>query len=237
MTFARVQDMAQEAARRGDLAPHQLAALARLDEIIATRLSNGERREVTNLWRAKGSPAASPPAGNSSALLTVPYFAQNDNASGQGARECASSSAAMVAAFWGKIASDDAYNTIRARFGDTTNLDAQVAALRSLGLDARFRTDGTPALLEQEIRSGRPVMVGWLHKGPASRPTGGGHYSVVIGYDATHWVHHDPNGEADMVNGGYVNHSSGRQIHYSRRNWDRRWRPDGSGWMVLVRPI
>lgn len=232
MTYATVRAAAQEAAKAGSLTPHQLAALGRLDEL----LTNDQRQQFTDLWRASGSPAAPPPAGGP-VLLTVPYFAQNDNASGQGARECASSSAAMVAAFWGKIASDDAYNTIRARFGDTTNLDAQVAALRSLGLDARFRTDGTPALLEQEIRAGRPVMVGWLHKGPASRPTGGGHYSVVIGFDNLHWVHHDPNGEADLVNGGYVNHTNGRKIRYTRRNWERRWRPDGAGWVVLVRPI
>jgi hypothetical protein len=232
MTYATFRAAAQHVARTGSMTPYQLAAW----EAAWEATSDEQRQLFTELWRATGSPAAPPPAAGP-VLLTVPYFQQHDNASGQGARECASSAAAMVAAFWGKVANDDAYNTIRARFGDTTIVDAQVAALRSLGLDARFRTDGTPALLEQEIRAGRPVLVGWLHQGPVSRPTGGGHWTVVIGFDTMHWVHHDPNGEADLVNGGYVNHTNGRKIRYTRRNWERRWRPDGAGWVVLVRPI
>ncbi len=232
MTFARVRDAAQEAAKRGHLTPHQLAALGRLDEL----LTDDQRREFTELWRAQGSPAA-PPAQADRVLLNVPYFSQNDNSSGAGYRECASSSAAMVAAFWGKVTGDDQYNEIRARFGDTTSIDAQVAALRSLGLFARFSTQGTAETLEQELRAGRPVMVGWLHRGPVSAPTGGGHWSVVIGFDAMNWVHNDPNGEADLVGGGYLNQTNGRKIRYSRRNWEKRWRPDGAGWLVLVQPI
>lgn len=231
MTYASVRAAAQEAARAGHLLPHQLAALGRLDEL----LSNEQKQKFTELWRAAGSPAAPAPAGT--VLLNVPHFSQLDNASGQGERECASSSAAMVAAFWGKVATDDEYNKIRARFGDTTSIDAQVEALRSLGLFARFSTQGTPAALEQELRAGRPVMVGWLHHGPVATPKGGGHWSVVIGLDATHWIHHDPNGEADMVTGGYVNHTNGKKIKYTRRNWERRWRPDGQGWMILVQPL
>jgi hypothetical protein len=231
MTFATVRAAAQEAAKKGHLTPHQLAALGRLDEL----LTDEQRREFTDLWRSVGSPAA--PRPDEAVLLKVPFFSQLDNASGEGYRECASSSAAMVAAFWGKVSTDDDYNKIRARFGDTTSIDAQLAALRSLGLDARFRTDGSPAVLEQEIRAGRPVMVGWLHRGHVSAPTGGGHWSCLVGFDAMNWIHHDPNGEADMINGGYVNSTNGRKIRYSRRNWERRWRPDGNGWYVSVRPI
>jgi len=108
-----------------------------------------------------------------------------------------------------------------------------------LGLDARFRTDGTAGKVETELRAGRPVMVGWLHQGPVSTPRGGGHWSVIIGCTDTHWIHHDPNGEADLVNGGYVSTSigKGKAIRYSRRNWDRRWLPDGKGWCVLVKPL
>jgi GH24 family phage-related lysozyme (muramidase) len=182
-----------------------------------------------------GATPAKPAAG--SVLLKVPYFLQHDNVSGAGYRECASSSAAMVAAFWGKVATDDAYNKIRAKYGDTTDVTAQVDALRSLGLDARFRTDGTPAILEAELRAGRPVMVGWLHKGPVSAPSGGGHWSVVIGCDSARWIHNDPNGEADLVAGGYVNTTGGKGVKYSRKNWDRRWMPDGKGWLVLVQPL
>jgi hypothetical protein len=58
VTFARVRDAAQEAARVGALTPHQLAALGRLDEL----LSDEQREEFTSLWRSVGSPAAPRPA-------------------------------------------------------------------------------------------------------------------------------------------------------------------------------
>jgi GH24 family phage-related lysozyme (muramidase) len=171
-------------------------------------------------------------------LLRVPYEAQNDNSSGTGYRECFSSSAAMVARFYGKVSSDDAYNKIRAKFGDTTDSQAQVKALQSLGLEARLRTNCNAAVLEAELRAGRPVMVGWLHKGPITAPTGGGHWSVVIGCTSAAFIHNDPNGEADLINGGYVNHSKGAGIAYSRKNWLRRWEADGAntGWALLVSP-
>jgi GH24 family phage-related lysozyme (muramidase) len=194
------------------------------------------RRRAAEVALFLGS-ATPPKATAGSVLLKVPYFLQHDNASGTGYRECASSSAAMVAAFWSKVATDDAYNKIRAKYGDTTDVSAQVDALRSLGLDARFRTDGTPAILEAELRAGRPVMVGWLHNGLVSAPSGGGHWSVVIGFDSARWAHNDPNGEADMVAGGYVNTTGGKGVKYSRKNWDRRWMVDGRGWMVLVQPL
>ena len=170
-------------------------------------------------------------------LLQVPYELQHDNRSGAGYRECFSSSAAMVARFYGKVSSDDAYNTIRARFGDTTDAMAQVKALNSLALVAQFRTNATMELLEAELEAGRPVMVGWLHHGTASRPTGGGHWSVVVGMTPKAFIHNDPNGEADLVNGGYVNATGGRGVAYSRQNWLRRWLPDGpsSGWCITVR--
>ena len=174
-----------------------------------------------------------------SVLLTVPYEYQNDNASGTGYRECFSSSCAMIAKFYGKVKSDDAYNAIRAKYGDTTDSQAQVQALRSLGLQARFQTNCSPGLLETELRAGRPVAVGWLHHGPYNAPTGGGHWSVVIGFtDAGHWIVNDPNGEADLINGGYTANRNGAGIKYSQPRFNRRWEADGAGtgWALLVRP-
>ena len=174
-----------------------------------------------------------------SVLLKVPYEYQNDNASGTGYRECFSSSCAMLAKFYGKVKSDDAYNAIRAKYGDTTDSQAQVQALRSLGLQARFQTNCSPGLLETELRAGRPVAVGWLHHGPYNAPTGGGHWSVVIGFtDAGHWIVNDPNGEADLINGGYTANRNGAAIKYSQPRFNRRWEADGSGtgWALLVRP-
>ncbi len=183
------------------------------------------------------------PGGNtnvviSEKILTVPYEYQLDNKSGTGYRECFSSSCAMIAKYYGKVKNDDEYNVIRARYGDTTSKDAQLAALRSLGLNAKFVTNGNSALLENEIRNNRPVATGWLHHGSVNKPTGGGHWTCCIGFTPTQFVHNDPNGEADMVNGGYVSNtaSKGAGVRYSKTNWLRRWECDGpnTGWAILV---
>ena len=168
--------------------------------------------------------------------LNVPWFSQGDNLSGMGYRECFSSSSAMLASFWGKVSSDDTYNQIRSKFGDSTDAQAQLRALRSLGLVANFRTDGTPELLRQELNAGRPVAVGWLHKGTARAPRGGGHWSVAIGHGPGFWLMNDPNGEADLVSGGYTANRNGANLSYSTRNWNPRWMVGGSGgWMLTCR--
>ena len=171
-------------------------------------------------------------------ILKVPYFSQLDNASGTGYRECFSSTCAMIAAYYGKLRSDDAYNAIRAKFGDSTDNQAQIRSLRSLDLDARFITNAAVGLLEAEILAGRPVAVGWLHKGPVTAPTGGGHWTLAIGFTPDAIVMNDPNGEANMVGGDYVNHDRGARVAYSRRNWLRRWEADGAstGWALTVKP-
>lgn len=228
--------------------PHQSAAITQLERDL---LVNGYEvamrrdRDWFHVWSQDGkqpdqAPPPPPPLRPDRLVLDrTPYFSQLDNASGQGRRECFSSSCAMVAAFWGMVRTDDEYNRVRAPFGDTTDAQAQIAALRKLGLDARLVTNCAPGLLETELRAGRPVAVGWLHRGPISAPTGGGHWSVVIGFDPDDWIHHDPNGEADMVRGGYLNHSGGKEVHYSRKNWGRRWEADGpsTGWAMLIKPL
>ena len=173
-----------------------------------------------------------------SVLLKVPYEYQLDNKSGTGYRECFSSSCAMIAKFYGKVKSDDEYNKIRAAYGDTTDSQAQLAALRFLDLQARYVSNCAPGLLEVELRAGRPVAVGWLHQGTAQSPSGGGHWSVIIGFTDTHWILNDPNGEADLVSGGYVNHTKGAGVKYSKERFNRRWMPDGAatGWAILVKP-
>ena len=185
---------------------------------------------------SENAPSASPLPMQQGVLIDVPYEAQNDNASGTGYRECFSSSAAMVARYYGKIANDDAYNKFRAKYGDTTDAKAQVNALKALGLNARFITNCTVALLEAELNAGRPVMVGWLHKGAVTAPTGGGHWSVVIGYTPSAFIHNDPNGEANLIQGGYVNTVKGKAVSYNRSAWLKRWLVEGanSGWALLV---
>jgi hypothetical protein len=171
-------------------------------------------------------------------LLKVPYEYQLDNKTGTGYRECFSSSCAMVAEYYGKVKTDDEYNAIRKRYGDSTDAQAQVKTLEHLGLKATFTQRGTQELLQGELDAGRPVVAGWLHKGPVGDPGGSGHYSVVIGYTKDAWIQNDPNGEADMVNGGYTNHTGGKGVAYSKKNWNKRWLVEGpaSGWAILIKP-
>ena len=237
------------------------AALERLIALEPTALDRDG--ELYGIWAAaaadkeplipQGAPGASATAAKpadpaksvttaqapSKRILEVPYEYQNDNRSGSGYRECFSSSCAMVAKFFGKVKSDDEYNGIRARFGDSTDAGAHVRALASLGLTAQLKQNGTAQTLEKLILEGRPVPVGWLHKGSVSHPSGGGHWSVVIGFDSKSFIHNDPNGEANMVGGGYVSTSShtGRGVVYSRANWLKRWEVDGrgTGWYMDIR--
>jgi hypothetical protein len=143
-------------------------------------------------------------------------------------------------AFTGNGQLDDQYLALVQRHGDTTDANAQVAALHSLGLAARLRTDGRIENLIEQLQRGIPCPVGWLHKGPVTSPSGGGHWSLVIGWDPAQrqFLMHDPNGEADLVNGGYVTTSIGRGVgqRYSGRNWGRRWMVEGagSGWWIEI---
>jgi hypothetical protein len=76
-----------------------------------------------------------------------------------------------------------------------------------------------------------------LHHGPVTAPTGGGHYVVIIGYDDHGWIVHDPYGEQDLVNGGFIKVGGlhGMSQRYSYKNFNPRWLVGGSskGWAWL----
>jgi hypothetical protein len=191
------------------------------------------------------SAAVAPTKSASGALvLPVPYFCQRDSATGEGLRMCFSSTCAMAAAYLrpgclaGSGQPDDQYLRLVRQFGDTTEAHAQVQALRVLGIEAELRTDGRPEQLLAQLQLGIPIPVGWLHHGPVDESRGGGHWSLVIGWDPEReavWMH-DPNGEALLIGGGYVSTAigSGRKLRYSIKNWGRRWMVEGpgSGWWL-----
>jgi len=215
--------------------PHQIEATGELFDALPAELKDDES-EWVQTYRQKKEQAEKPEAWNP---LDVPYQSQNDNASGTGYRECFSSSCAMVAMYYGKIENDDAYNLVRQKFGDSTDAQAQVRALRSLGLEANFITNATTSTIKAAIDAGRPVPCGWLHHGPVSSPSGGGHYSVVVGYSdaGQFWYMNDPNGEANLSAGGYTPNMNGDHLSYSYKNWNPRWivEGEGSGWCMDIR--
>jgi muramidase (phage lysozyme) len=180
--------------------------------------------------------------------LPVRYFRQTDSAlagahdSSAADEMCFSSTCAMLAEFlkpgsFPGPQGDDAYlKKLRAMGGSTTDPQAHVKLLNSMGIAARFITNGDWSTMERQLAAGIPVPVGWLHHGPASRPTGGGHWSLAVDLTKDLVVMHDANGEADLVNGGYLANLDGKGQRYSRKNWGPRWLVDGpkSGWMLQV---
>jgi hypothetical protein len=118
MTYATVRAAAEHIARAGVITPHQLAALTALDQ----GLTDAQRQEFTELWRAEGSPAAKvaqftthelqqqpaklSPQSPFSALIT-PHITLGEFARGQEARRFAHqhqiATAAELAAFLERV--------------------------------------------------------------------------------------------------------------------------------------
>lgn len=209
--------------------PHQIAAW----DYLQTVVDEPTVTEFARIYRETPAPET-PEQVPLTNPLQVRYDGQLDNPSGEGWRECFSSSCAMAAMYWGAIQHQDEYHAIRPKYGDSTDPSAQIRCLQSLGLDAKFVQVGSVELLKSQIDRGRPAPVGFLHHGPVSAPSGGGHYILAIGYTDTHLIAHDPYGELDVVNGGYpkTGGTYGKQIHYSWKNWAPRWSVanDHDGW-------
>ena len=238
-TLASVRAAVQEAVKRGEILPHQLAAFSALE----ASLTPAQRESFTADWRAKGSPAAAPPAPPPAArptnpLTGLPFFSQNDNGP-EGWRQCQTSSIAMCLAYLGvgNIRDDLDYLKVVRRHGDTTSQAAHQAALRELGVKARFVKSCSAAQLQAELRSGLPAALGYYHRGPVGAPSGGGHWLAAYGFDAHSWIVHDPYGSCDLVRGGFTAEggTSGKAQRYSYRNFNPRWQAEGpgSGWAWL----
>jgi Peptidase_C39 like family len=179
----------------------------------------------------------------SKVLDVAQYYSQLDSATRHSMRMCFSSSCAMAIKFLkpeallGSNADDDYLRTVL-KYGDTTIAGAQVKACADYGIEATYRQNGKFSDLFKEIDAGFPVATGILHKGPVTRPRGGGHWMLMIGYTATHGIFHDPYGELDNVNGDYVRvGDGGKAVQYSLKNWGRRWMVEGpgSGWYLSFR--
>jgi hypothetical protein len=107
--------------------------------------------------------------------------------------------------------------------------------LQSYGIKAKFTKVAGWRTLEDQIKRGIPVPCGYLHRGPVSKPSGGGHWLCVVGYDSSNVIVHDPLGEADLVNGTTLS-SVARYARYSRKNWGPRWMVEGTntGWAIIA---
>ncbi len=179
-------------------------------------------------------------------VLNVPYYTQLDSKTAHAQRMCFTSSTAMCAEYLkpgclgGGRNADDKMLSVVFKYGDTTNPSSQVRALADLGIKAVYRQNlGRQDVIDQ-LRKGLPVPVGYLHKGPVGRPSGGGHWCVIVGIDLekSQYIVNDPYGDCDLVHGGFPVPASGARLRYSFRNFEPRWMVEGpkTGWgLILVR--
>jgi hypothetical protein len=180
-----------------------------------------------------------PPAPAVKPVLDVRYFSQRDNYR-DASRTCFSSSCAMLTEYLkpGTLPGDkgdDKYVEQVFKIGDSTDASVQVQTLKHFGVAARFASNGTFNLLDSQLAKGIPVPVGILHHGPASAPTGGGHWLVVIGKDGSDYIVNDPWGEIDNASGTYPS-SDGKRKKYSHALMKARWtvEGDGTGYCIIA---
>lgn len=171
--------------------------------------------------------------------LDTRYFSQRDNYR-DAYRTCFSSSCAMLLETLkpGTLPGDrgdDKYVQRVFEYGDTTDAYTQLKALISYGLEPKFVQNASVETVKDQIDKGIPVPIGILHHGPASAPSGGGHWICVVGYDSKGFIVHDPWGEIDHATGSYIS-ENGERVHYSYGLINSRWtvaRPD-DGWAIIA---
>ena len=167
-------------------------------------------------------------------VLNVPWFPQTDNYR-DAQRTCNSSSCAMCLEYFkpGTLqgaTGDDAYIQKVFAIGDTTDHTVQTKVLDSYGVKSRFVYNLSFADLDRELAAGKPVVIGILHRGSLSAPTGG-HLLVVIGKKGDDYVVNDPYGS---LNDGYTGPvTNGKGAVYKRSDLMQRWLDKGkdrTGW-------
>ena len=169
-------------------------------------------------------------------ILNVPYYPQTDNYRDAN-RTCNSSACAMCLEYFkpGTLVGakgDDAYVQKVFAIGDTTDHSVQTKVLASYGIKSEFRYNLGFADLDRELSAGRPVVIGILHRGTLSSPTGG-HMLPVIGKspDGKFYICNDPYGS---LNDGYTGAvMNGKGVQYSVEVLKHRWLEKGkdkTGW-------
>jgi len=202
--------------------PHQAEAVQMLQSAMPDSLLQSDSAWIV---KYRETPPA-PEVPHLSNPLPVEYMWQQDNGP-DGWRQCQTSSIAMCLKYLKVpgINDDVDYLKIVQRYGDTTLQSSHQQALKSLGVPAKFKTDGGKQDLINRINNGFPAPIGILHHGPVSAPSGGGHYINVIGYTDTYAICHDPYGELNLVTGQWAatGQQDGKSVHYSWQNLLPRW--------------
>ena len=206
---------------------NHVAAVQWLEDNLPEEYMDDAKSDWIKLFRTK---PPTPP------VLAVPYFNQVDNYR-DAHRTCNSSSCAMCLEFLkpGTLKGakgDDAYVQKVFAIGDSTDHEVQTKVLASYGVKSHFSYNLGFADIDRELAAGRPLVIGILHRGPLSAPTGG-HMVVVIGTtpDLKGYYINDPYGSCNDNYTGPVEH--GCKTIYTKDVLKYRWLDKGqpgTGW-------
>jgi hypothetical protein len=207
--------------------PKHVAAVEQLEVDLVQKLPDllEDESNWVRIFRTK--PTAS-------GVLDVPYYPQTDNYR-DAHRTCNSSACAMCLEYFkpGTLQGakgDDAYIRKVFAIGDTTDHSVQTRVLNGYGILSEFRYNLGFADLDFELSNRRPVVIGILHRGSLSYPTGG-HMCVVIGKKGDDYIVQDPYGS---LNDGYTGPvTNGKRAVYKKSDLQYRWLTKGkdkTGW-------
>jgi hypothetical protein len=208
--------------------PKHVAAVEQFEKDLLVKASDlmDDDTKWVEIFRTKSEPSIP-------GVLKVPFFPQTDNYR-DSQRTCNSSSCAMCLEYFkpGTLSGakgDDAYVRKVFAVGDTTDHAVQTKVLAGYGIKSHFSYNLSFADIDKSLDAGKPVVIGILHRGSLSAPTGG-HMVVVIGKKGEDYVVNDPYGS---LNDGYTGAvTNGKGAVYKKSDLIRRWTPDGpkSGW-------
>ena len=205
--------------------PKHVAAVEQFEVDLASKCEDliEDSANWVKIFRTKVEPVVP-------GVLNVPYFPQTDNYRDAN-RTCNSSSCAMCLEYFkpGTLKGakgDDAYVQKVFSLGDSTDHTVQTKVLESYGIKSHFSYN----LSFADLAAGRPVVIGILHRGTLSSPTGG-HMVVVIGKKGEDYVVNDPYGS---LNDGYTGAvTNGKGAVYKKSDLNFRWLEKGrdkTGW-------
>ena len=216
--------------------PKHVAAVEQLEVDLVAKQQDlmEDDSNWVRIFRTKATPVTS-------GILEVPFYPQTDNYRDAN-RTCNSSACAMVLEYLkpGTLKGakgDDAYVQKVFAVGDTTDHGVQTRVLKDYGVNSEFKYNLGFADLDRELSAGRPVVIGILHRGPLSSPTGG-HMLVVTGKKGEDYVVNDPYGS---LNDGYTGSvTNGKGAIYKRSDLQQRWLEKGkdkTGWGRIFEPV